>query len=55
MSLPALAKLTFNKLKDDIKEIFWNSNIRVYEFEVIVGISSNLELKKKFLDVTIQE
>ncbi|WP_445716749.1 DUF262 domain-containing protein [Flavobacterium sp.] len=43
MSLPALAKLTFNKLKDDIKEIFWNSNIRVYEFEVIVGISSNLE------------
>lgn len=47
MSLPALAKLSFNKLKDDIKDIFWNSNIRVYEFEVIVGISSNLEDKIK--------
>lgn len=47
MSLPALAKQSFNKLKSDIKEIFWNSNIRVYEFEVIVGISPNLEDKIK--------
>ncbi|MDM1533952.1 DUF262 domain-containing protein [Myroides marinus] len=47
LSLPALAKQNFNKLKDEIKEIFWNSNIRVYEFEVIVGIDSNLEDKIK--------
>lgn len=47
MSLPALAKQSFNKMKDDIKTIFWNSNIRVFEFEVIVGISSNLEDKIK--------
>ncbi len=47
MSLPALAKQSFNKMKDEIKTIFWNSNIRVFEFEVIVGISSNLEDKIK--------
>lgn len=47
MSLPALAKQSFNKMKDEIKTIFWNSNIRVFEFEVIVGISPNLEDKIK--------
>lgn len=47
MSLPSLAKQSFNKLKDEIKTIFWNSNIRVFEFEVIVGISPSLEDKIK--------
>ncbi len=47
LSLPALGKLNFNKLKDEIKEIFWNSNIRVFEFEVIIGIDTNLEDKIK--------
>ncbi len=47
LSLPALSKLNFNKLKSELKDIFWNSNIRVYEFEVIVGIDSKLEDKIK--------
>jgi len=47
LSLPALAKQTYNKLSDDVKEIFWNSNIRIFEFEVIVGIDEKLEDKIK--------
>lgn len=47
LSLPALAKQTYNKLSDEIKEIFWNSNIRIFEFEVIVGIDATLEDKIK--------
>ena len=47
LSLPALAKQNFNKLKEELKEIFWNSNIRVFEFEVIVGIDPILEDKIK--------
>ena len=39
LSLPALAKQNFNKLNPEIIEIFWNSNIRVFEFEVIVGVN----------------
>lgn len=47
MSLPALSKQTFNKLKDELKNIFWNSNIRIYEFEVIIGITQEVEDKIK--------
>ena len=47
LSLPALAKQTYNKLSDEIKEIFWNSNIRIFEFEVIIGIDATLEDKIK--------
>lgn len=47
MSLPALSKTTFNKLSDEIKAVFFNSNIRVYEFEVIIGVSSIIEDKIK--------
>lgn len=47
LSLPALAKQNFNKLKDELKDIFWNSNIRVFEFEIIVGIDPALEDKIK--------
>ena len=47
MSLPALSKQTFNKLSDEIKTVFFNSNIRIYEFEVIIGVSSMIEDKIK--------
>jgi len=47
MALPALGKQTFNKLDDELKEIFWNSNIRVFEFEVIINIDPNIEDKVK--------
>ncbi|MDR6921226.1 Protein of unknown function DUF262 [Chryseobacterium ureilyticum] len=47
LSLPALAKQNYNKLNDAVKEIFWNSNIRIFEFEVIVGIDEKLEDKIK--------
>lgn len=47
MSLPALSKQTFNKLSDEIKTVFFNSNIRIYEFEVIIGVSSIIEDKIK--------
>ncbi|MBN8697695.1 MAG: DUF262 domain-containing protein [Bacteroidetes bacterium] len=33
--LQILSKKSFNKLNEEIKEIFLNSNIRIYEFEVI--------------------
>ena len=35
MDLPALNRKTFNKLDDELKEIFLNSNIRVFEFEIV--------------------
>ncbi|MCX8481301.1 MAG: DUF262 domain-containing protein, partial [Sediminibacterium sp.] len=47
MSLPALSKQTFNKLSDEIKTVFFNSNIRIYEFEVIIGVTSIIEDKIK--------
>ncbi len=47
LSLPALAKQNFNKLRDELKDIFWNANIRVYEFEIIIDIDANLEDKIK--------
>ncbi|AZB24285.1 DUF262 domain-containing protein [Chryseobacterium bernardetii] len=47
LSLPALAKQNYNKLSEEVREIFWNSNIRIFEFEVIVGIDEKLEDKIK--------
>ena len=47
MSLPALSKSTFNKLSEEIKTVFFNSNIRIYEFEVIVGVTPLIEDKIK--------
>lgn len=36
MSLEFLSKKTFNTLDpENLKEIFWNSNIRIFEFEVV--------------------
>jgi hypothetical protein len=43
LSLPALANENFNSLKEELKEIFWESNIRIYEFEVIININSEIE------------
>lgn len=47
MSLQALSKKNFNKLDEEIKEIFWNSNIRVFEFEIITTVSPLVEDKIK--------
>lgn len=47
LSLPALDKQNFNKLKEEVKDIFWNANIRVFEFEVLVGIDTTIEDKIK--------
>ena len=47
LALPALGKKTFNKLNDELKEIFWNSNIRIFEFEVITEVSPEIEDKIK--------
>lgn len=47
MSLPALSKQNFNKLSDELKNVFFNSNIRIYEFEVIINVSPIIEDKIK--------
>lgn len=47
MSLPALDKSNFNKLDEEAKEIFWNSNIRIFEFEIITEVSQQIEDKIK--------
>ena len=47
MSLPALAKSNFNKLDEYAKDIFWNSNIRIFEFEIITEVSQQIEDKIK--------
>ena len=47
VALPALKKKTFNKLEDDIKEVFLNANIRIFEFEVIGEIAPDIEDKLK--------
>lgn len=47
MSLQALSKKSFNKLDEDLKNIFWNSNIRVFEFEIITDVSPLIEDKIK--------
>ena len=47
MDLPALKGSSFNTLEDELKEVFLNSYIRVFEFEVITDISSEVEDKIK--------
>lgn len=47
MDLPALNRKSFNTLDNELKEVFLNSNIRVFEFEVITDISSEVEDKIK--------
>lgn len=47
MELPALDKLSFNKLDDTLKDIFLNSNIRIFEFEVINEVTNEIEDKVK--------
>lgn len=47
MDLPALNRKSFNTLDDELKEVFLNSYIRVFEFEVITNVSSEIEDKIK--------
>ena len=47
MDLPALKGKSFNTLEDELKEVFLNSYIRVFEFEVITDISPEVEDKIK--------
>lgn len=47
IALPALEKKSFNKLDEELKEIFLSSNIRVYEFETVSNIASELEDRVK--------
>lgn len=47
MDLPGLSRKSFNTLDDELKEIFLNSYIRVFEFEVITKISPEVEDKIK--------
>lgn len=47
MALPALKKQTFNKLDDELKEVFMSSNIRVFEFEILSKVTPDVEDKVK--------
>jgi len=47
MDLPALKGKSFNTIEDELKEVFLNSYIRVFEFEVITDISPEVEDKIK--------
>lgn len=47
MDLPALKGKSFNTLEDELKEVFLNSYIRVFEFEVITEVSLEVEDKIK--------
>lgn len=47
MDLPALSRESFNTLDNELKEVFLNSNIRIFEFEVIVDITPEIEDKIK--------
>ena len=47
MDLPALKGKSFNTLEDELKEVFLNSYIRVFEFEVITEVSHEVEDKIK--------
>lgn len=47
MDLPALKGRSFNTLEDELKEVFLNSYIRVFEFEVITEVSPEVEDKIK--------
>lgn len=47
MTLPALARTSFNKMAPEIQDIFWNSNIRIFEFEVINEPNLDPEIEDK--------
>ena len=47
MDLPALNRKTFNSLDNELKDIFLNSYIRIFEFEVITEVTSDVEDKIK--------
>jgi len=49
MELPALARKSFNTLDSAVQDVFWNSNIRIFEFEIInePNIDSEVEDKVK--------
>ena len=47
MDLPALSRKSFNTLDEELKEVFLNSYIRVFEFEVITEVSPEVEDKIK--------
>jgi hypothetical protein len=47
MALPALARQSFNKLETSIQEVFWNSNIRVFEFEIINEPDLDIDIEDK--------
>ena len=47
MDLPALSRKSFNTLDNELKELFLNSYIRVFEFEVITDVTPEIEDKIK--------
>lgn len=47
MSLTALSRKSFNTLTPTIQEIFWNSHIRVFEFEIINEPNIDEDIKDK--------
>lgn len=47
MSLEFLANKTFNKLDDKFRDVFWSSNIRVFEFEVVNYPELSTEIEDK--------
>ena len=47
MDLPALSRKSFNTLDNELKELFLNSYIRVFEFEVITDVTWEIEDKIK--------
>lgn len=59
LELQALAKKTFSKLNSDIQQLFLNTKIRIFEFEVVgmpvLDPVIEDKIKRKYLDDTIQE
>jgi hypothetical protein len=47
LALSALERKSFNKLKTEIQDVFWNSNIRIFEFEVINEPNLDPEIEDK--------
>lgn len=47
MSLEFLANKTFNKLDEKFRDVFWSSNIRVFEFEVVNYPDLSTEIEDK--------
>lgn len=47
LALSALERKSFNRLKTEIQDVFWNSNIRIFEFEVINEPNLDPEIEDK--------